>query len=105
MTENQHLYEIDEEIIFDVITKNKIPQEFNPTMVHALLLSIKFSLSDFLKNSRFNLPLIIDDPFQYMDQERIERFKNLIIDISKKRQILIFTHENGKNNWGKYIEL
>ena len=65
----------------------------------------QIALTDFLIAGDMPLPLVIDDPFQYMDSERIERFKKLIMDVAEKRQVLIFTHHSGLNDWGHYFEL
>ncbi|MFC1670246.1 ATP-binding protein [Spirochaetota bacterium] len=105
ITDNQFITVIDERVIETLITKNKVTEDLNPTMIHHLLLSIKLSLTDFLIDGDYSLPIIIDDPFLFMDDDRIYRFKKVVFDISKKRQVIILTHTKDKKNWGKYIEL
>jgi uncharacterized protein YhaN len=68
-------------------------------------MSIKFALTDFFIDDKISLPLIIDDPFQFMDEERTLKLKDQITEISSRRQVIIFTHQKDKKNWGRHIEI
>jgi len=105
LTGNQYITKIDEKMIQDVITKNITTVDFNPTVIHAILLSIKLSLTEFIVNVGITLPLIIDDPFYNMDDERMKRLKDLLDEASKTRQVILFTHQKDKKDWGNFLEL
>ena len=92
LTNNQFIAKMDKKTLRDIIDNNKMSGKYNTTIIHPLILSLKIVLSDFLINSGFSLPLIIDDPFILMDTDRTKRFKEMIMKISKKRQVIIFTH-------------
>ena len=102
LTGNQYITKIDDAMLMRLITDNRMSEEMTPPVVHALLLSLKFTLSDFLINGEAAIPLLIDEPFQFMDDERCNRFRDLVSYISNKRQVIIFTHHSNKRNWGNY---
>jgi hypothetical protein len=104
LTGNHYITRIDTDLILDMI-RGKAVIETNPAILHALLMSIKFALTDFFIDDKISLPLIIDDPFQFMDEERTMKLKDQIIDISDRRQVIIFTHQKDKKDWGRYIEI
>lgn len=105
LTGNQYITTIDEEVLLQIITGGGVPGDLNPQLLHALLISIKFSLSDFIISGTASIPLLIDEPFQFMDDERCNRFRDLVSYISNMRQVIIFTHQSDKRNWGNFIEL
>ena len=105
LTGNQYIARVNDAVAGDFITGDGLIHDLNPAVVHTLLLSIKFSLTDFLLDSGVSLPLIIDDPFLFMDDDRIGHLKNQINIIAQKRQVIIFTHKKQDNDWGKLIEL
>ncbi len=104
LTGNHYITRIDTDLIHDLITGKAIA-ETNPAILHALLMSIKFALTDFFIDDKISLPLIIDDPFQFMDEERTMKLRDQIIDISDRRQVIIFTHQKDKKDWGRHIEI
>ncbi|MBP7734551.1 MAG: AAA family ATPase [Spirochaetes bacterium] len=105
LTGNQYITKIDDAAVLQMITENKMIEEMTPPVIHALLLSIKCTLSDFLINEDTALPLLIDEPFQFMDDDRCNRFRDLVSYISNRRQVIIFTHQSDKRNWGNFVEL
>lgn len=105
LTGNQYITTIDDAMLMRLITENRILPEMTPPVIHALLLSLKFTISDFLINGEAAIPLLIDEPFQFMDDERCGRFRDLVMEIARRRQVIIFTHHSNKRNWGGYIEL
>jgi hypothetical protein len=105
LTENKEIGNVDKKLIKRIIVENKKPAEFNAQTVHLLYLAVKIALTDFLKENNLSLPFIIDDPFLFMDDDRINRFRELITYISRQRQIIIFTHRRDKKDWGNFIEI
>ncbi|HQO00895.1 MAG TPA: hypothetical protein PLI62_01410 [Spirochaetota bacterium] len=104
LTSNQYITDIGEGYIRDLLEGN-ISGEENTTVVHLLLLSIKIAVTDFLIDLNIPLPLIIDEPFQFMDDRRIQKLKTLLDDVAASRQVIIFTHNNNFKDWGSFIEL
>lgn len=51
------------------------------------------------------MPLILDDPFTGYDEMRLKAVKDLLLDLSKDIQILLFTHNPIYRDWGNTIEL
>ncbi len=101
---NRFVGEIDESVIRSVVAGDSAPA-LNPAALHAVILSIKLALTDFFIDLGAPLPLIIDDPFLYMDDERARNLKAVLDDISRGRQIIIFTHSSAFKDWGNFIEL
>ena len=105
LTENQYLSKVDDEKIKEFITTSAMPEGLNPTLNHFIILAVKLALTDFMHASGLSTPLILDDPFLFMDDEKIAKLRELILDISLKRQIIIFTHKKSNEEWGNYINL
>lgn len=105
LTNNQYISLIDKDTIKNLIKENTISEKFNPATMHLLFLSIKIAITYFLIDSRTNFPLIIDDPFIFMDDIRAEKLRTILHEISKFRQVIIFTHSSSYRDWGGYIEL
>jgi len=105
LTGNQYITKIDDAAVLQMITENSVSDEMTPPVVHALILSLKFTLSDFIINGSATIPLLIDEPFQFMDDERCNRFRDLVSYVSNRRQVIIFTHQSDKRNWGNFVEL
>ena len=101
---NRFVGEIDESVIRSVVAGDSAPA-LNPAALHAVILSIKLALTDFFIDLGAPLPLIIDDPFLYMDDERARNMKAVLDDIARGRQIIIFTHSSAFKDWGNFIEL
>ena len=91
--------------IKNIIKGHEFDDTINPSIVHLLHLSIKLALTDFLEEIGLNLPLIIDEPFLFMSNNRIQTIKKILEDISQKRQIIIFTHDSSIRDLGYFIEL
>jgi len=73
--------------------------------MHFIMLSLKLSLTDFLAEAGLSAPLILDDPFLFMDDEKIDNLRELVLDASEKRQVIIFTHKKNAADWGNYREI
>ena len=104
LTNNQYITDIGDGYIHDVLTGHVTGEE-NATILHLLLLSIKIAVTDFLIDLNIPLPLIIDEPFQFMDDRRVQKLKSLLDDVAASRQVIIFTHNNNFKDWGSFIEL
>lgn len=55
--------------------------------------ALRVSIIDVITNKN-ELPIILDDSFIQYDDERLERILNLLVDIGKDRQIILFTCQN-----------
>lgn len=105
LTNNKYLMLIDDDQILKLITQNKFNENMEQSIIHMILLSVKIAATDFLIDMGIAFPLIIDEPFLYLDDMRVERLKKMIDDISNKRQVIIFTHCSNYKYWGNVIEL
>ena len=105
LTDNQYADTINDALIKRAIKGETLLNEINPSILHMMLLSVKLAVTDYFDGVGISLPLIIDEPFQQMDEQRIDRFKKLLDDISLKRQVIIFTRSTKYNDWGTYLEL
>ncbi len=105
ITGNQYITRVGAHTLEKMILQNDNSDDFNPALHHALLLSLKLSMTDIIAESSEPLPLICDDPFLFMDDERISRTKQMFNIISEKRQVIIFTHVKSINDWGTYLHL
>ncbi len=105
LTNGQYEGSINENLISDIITGREYDEDISPSLYHLILISIKIAGTFLLTDIDISLPLIIDEPFLYMDEIRIGRLQELLYDLAEKRQIIIFTHNNNYRDWGNYIEL
>ncbi len=105
LTGQQYRNMINEDVIRKVI-KGELPnEEMNMSVLHTLLLSLKFAITGIFSELDIDLPLIIDEPFSQMDNQRIDRFKKILDETAAKRQVIIFTHDSKYKDWGTFIEL
>ena len=105
LTGNQFITRLDEKAVMRIIREPAAALELGTPTAHALYLSIVCALTDFIAAGGNSLPLLIDEPFQFMDDERCSRFRDLVSYVSNKRQVIIFTHQSDKRSWGNFIEL
>jgi uncharacterized protein YhaN len=105
LTDNQYVDSITNDTIKKIIKGESLNEKLNMSILHILYLSIKFAITDTFDDLEINLPMIIDEPFQQMDDERIKRFKKILENISSKRQVVIFTHNSKIKDWGLFVEL
>ncbi len=104
ITGNQYITAISEKAIRSFITEGRIA-ELNASLTHLLELCADISLSEFLEEAGFSLPLIMDDPFLFMDEKRVNRLKLLLENIAKNRQVIIFTQNRHYCDSRAMIEL
>lgn len=105
ITANQLKGSIDESTVENFIAANGHSGELNPATVHMLLLSVKLALTGFSFGSNARLPLLIDDPFLFMDDDRIRRLMEQLKETAKTRQVVVFTHRVPDDCAEKVIEL
>ncbi len=105
ITGNQYITRIGTHSLEKMIFMNEKNEDFNPALYHALLLSLKIALTDLITETGEPLPLICDDPFLFMDEDRISRTRQMFNIVSDKRQVIIFTHLKSLNDWGTCLYL
>ncbi len=106
LTDNNYLLKLNQEDYLELIKTGNCSKVSNPALSHLFNLALKISLTDFLIEANYVPPLIIDEPAIFMDKNRLANFINLIKEYSKKRQIIILTHDlYSYKNLGKHINL
>lgn len=60
---------------------------------HAALFSIRLGASDFLARAGVRPPLIVDEPFAYLDLDRAREMWTLLRRIARDRQVFVATQE------------
>ncbi len=96
---------IDEKTVDALLASSGFINRLNPAATYNLVLSVKIALTEFLSSSGCPLPLILDEPFLYMDGERAERLREEIARVSGERQVIVFTHQEVNEGWGNLIRL
>lgn len=61
--------------------------------LHAALLAVRLGAADFLAGVGVAPPLIVDEPFAHLDEERAEAVWHLLEGISEDRQVILATQE------------
>ena len=87
----QYITTVDDDLVKSVITGREDCGVLNTALFHILRLCLKIALSDFLAEDDVHVPLIIDDPFLFMDDRRAANLKELLKTTSEKRQVIVFT--------------
>ncbi|MBN1501603.1 MAG: hypothetical protein JW982_15705 [Spirochaetes bacterium] len=106
ITSNQYNSTVTNQVIEEFIRTGKLNNLENKSLPNIIELSMKIAVTDYLEDAGLTIPLIIDEPGMYLDRNRIARLKNVLYDFSKKRQIVIFTHDiNSFMKYGKRVNL
>lgn len=106
ITNNSYSDKITKSQINNIINSGTISDIDNKSLIKMIDISIKLAVTESLGKINKNFPLIIDEPSVYLDKNRLENFKNIIKDFSKKRQIIIFTHDNNAfKKFGNFIKI
>lgn len=90
--------------IHSLLTGEQAP-DLSPQHHHITLLGLTLAMHAHQVEKGISLPLILDDPFLLMDEERIAQSMELLLDISSSRQVLLFTHNSTLRYDGEIIEL
>jgi len=67
-----------------------------------LYLSMRLAFSEEIAGDT-NLPFFLDDPFVNCDEERLKCIKNILHDINKEHQVVIFSIDQKYSDWGKNV--
>ncbi len=105
ITENRHITEIDDDAIIRFIRAGGRLDDLNPALAHLLLLAVKIALSDFILEWGIAPPLIVDDPFIFMDDRRGENLERMLAEAARERQIIVFTQHGSLSDRSARIEL
>lgn len=105
LTDNQYVVSIDREHVRAIIAGTMQPADANQVVTHLLLIAVKIALTEFMIDADATPPLILDEPFLYMDDRRSARFREILKATAPARQLILFTHNNQYKDWGTYIEL
>jgi len=105
LTGSSYSQPIDMKTIVNVMKKKHTDNTVNASFSHLLQLAIKCALHDFLVDSGVSIPLILDDPIVFIDEDKIDAFRKIIEKTAQSRQVVIFTHSNALNSWYTPVEL
>lgn len=64
--------------------------ELSQGTVNQLYVSLRLAISEVM-SKRYHVPFIIDDAFVHFDKQRTENVINLLLEIGKRKQIILFT--------------
>lgn len=65
----------------------------------AAYLLLRAGLAQHMSSLREPVPLILDDPLVDLDDIRLENFLDLLVDLSEKMQVLLFTKDGDTREW------
>jgi len=65
----------------------------------AAYLLLRVGLAQHMSSMGEPVPLILDDPLVDLDDVRVENFLDLLLDLSRQVQILLFTKDEGTKGW------
>jgi len=77
-----------------VVRGRKLPLASPPLSfgeLHAVLLAVRLGAADFLAGSGHRAPLLIDEPFTYLDDERAAQVWAQLQEVARERQTIITT--------------
>ncbi|MGH7459267.1 MAG: AAA family ATPase [Longimicrobiaceae bacterium] len=60
---------------------------------HAVLLAVRMGAADFLAKEGIIPPLLVDEPFAHLDEERAAEVWRLLEQISRERQVIVTTQD------------
>ena len=61
--------------------------------LHSTLFAIRLAAADFLADLGIRVPLLVDDPFVHLDEERARELWNALSRLAKERQIVVATQD------------
>lgn len=89
-----------------IISESSVESIKKPQTQQLILLCTKLALNDFLFEAGYDIPLILDEPAIYMDKRDIQILLSELQTLSRKRQVIILTHDPEKyENKGCMISL
>ncbi|HEX7048911.1 MAG TPA: AAA family ATPase [Longimicrobiales bacterium] len=66
---------------------------------HAALLAIRLGAADFLAGAGIALPLLVDEPFAFLDPDRAREVWTLLRAIARERQVIVVTQDRLTLEW------
>ncbi|MCH8299322.1 MAG: AAA family ATPase [Candidatus Marinimicrobia bacterium] len=78
------------------------PQHLSVGARDQLYFAMRLSLAE-LMSEDVNLPIVLDDPFVNYDDKRLKISIELLKEISKEHQVLLFTHSPEYAKWGNVV--
>ncbi len=63
-----------------------------------LFFAMRIALAEYMA-SMTSIPLLLDDPFTSFDKNRRDRARQLLKEISKRHQVILFTHDDSYISW------
>ncbi len=61
--------------------------------LHSVLMAVRLGSADFLADLEIEPPLLVDEPFAYLDVGRAEEIWSLLCQISQSRQVLVMSQD------------
>ncbi|HEY8418428.1 MAG TPA: hypothetical protein VIK93_10400, partial [Limnochordales bacterium] len=68
-----------------------------------LYLALRLAIAE-LVSGEAPLPLLLDDPFVNCDAARMERIRETLAEVSRERQVVLFTHRQDLAAWGRTVQ-
>lgn len=78
--------------------------EFSAEELSLVAISMKLALYEFLSGTP-DYPLILADPFKFFKQETADKLKKILLELSEKRQVVIFTSKSEADLAGNLINI
>ncbi len=94
ITAHQYVATMDESVIKKVILREGIPEELTASIIHTVIMSIKIALTEFIDELNLSFPLVLDDPFIFLDDNRGRILLDLLRETARKRQVLLFARKS-----------
>ena len=69
-----------------------------------LYLALRLAIAE-LVSGEVPLPLLLDDPFVHCDAARLERIREALAEVSRQRQVVLFTHRQDLAAWGRGVQV
>ncbi|SJZ38591.1 ATP-binding protein [Garciella nitratireducens] len=103
ITKKYHTIKVDDEYrikTLDAETKKLIPIEnLSQGTCNQFYFSLRLGFIQGLSPKPIYLPIILDEPFLSFDNKRFEESMNLLISLSKKHQVIIFTSQKREKDY------
>ena len=82
-----------------------VPEEhLSQGTIDQFYLVARFAILDILNKGKKSL-VLLDDPFHSFDAKRRENTKRVLMDLSDKFQIILFTHSSDYDSWGEVVKI
>ena len=82
--------------------KRVLPGQLSQGARDQLYLSLRWAVGDLLAAGAL-VPFIFDDPFLNCDDDRRSEIREALVAISRRRQVILLTHDAALSQWGEPI--